>query len=86
MKETLQEIITALVDEKNKVEITEESTEIGTTYFIKVGETDIGRIIGKSGKTISSLRTIFKAAGLKQKKNIRLEIVDDGERPQPIKE
>jgi len=76
MKETLTYIVKSLVENPDKVIVTEETTEMGTTYYIEVGEGDMGRIIGKQGKTISSLRTIFKAAGLKQKKNIRIELIE----------
>lgn len=77
MKEILEQIIQSLVKNKEKVEITEEKNEIGVTYFIKVDNTDMGRIIGKHGKTISSLRTILKAAGLKNRENVRLELIDE---------
>ena len=77
MKEILEQIIESLVEKKESVEITEEKNEIGGTYFIKVDNTDMGRIIGKHGKTISSLRTILKAAGLKNRENVRLELIDE---------
>ncbi|KKP69967.1 hypothetical protein A2X44_02015 [candidate division CPR3 bacterium GWF2_35_18] len=77
MKEILEQIIESLVEKKESVEITEEKNEIGVTYFIKVDNTDMGRIIGKHGKTISSLRTILKAAGLKNRENVRLELIDE---------
>ena len=77
MKDIIEQIIKSLVENKEKVEITEEKNEIGVTYFIKVDGTDMGRIIGKHGKTISSLRTILKAAGLKNRENIRLELIDE---------
>lgn len=77
MKETLTFIVQSLVEQKDKVEITEQPDNLGMVYFIKVDPTDIGRVIGKKGRIINSLRTIFRAAGLKSKQNIKLEIVDD---------
>lgn len=76
MKEILENIIKALVENKDKVQIKEEPNEIGITYYLEVDSADMGRIIGKHGKTITSLRTILKAAGLKKRQNIRLELVD----------
>ena len=80
MKETLEKIVKSLVENKDQVEISQEDAEMGTTYYIKVDSNDMGRIIGKQGKTISSLRTIFKAAGLKSKQNIRVELIEEEEK------
>lgn len=84
MKDILEQIIKSLVENKEKVTITEEKNEIGVTYFIKVDSTDMGRIIGKHGKTISSLRTILKAAGLKNRENVRLELIDENNQNQSV--
>lgn len=77
MKETLEFIVKNLVENKEAVTITEEKSLIGITYYIKVDNAEIGRLIGKKGKIIQSLRTIFRAAGLKKKQNIKLEIVEE---------
>jgi predicted RNA-binding protein YlqC (UPF0109 family) len=74
MKDTILSIVSAIVENKEAVAVESQEEENTVVYTIKVAPEDMGRIIGKSGKTISSLRTIFKAAGLKNHQNIRLEV------------
>ena len=77
MKETLTQIIKDLIEHKEELEITETPEERGMVYHIKVNNEDIGRLIGRQGKTINALRTIFKAAGLKQGQYVRIELVEE---------
>ena len=51
---------------------------------LRVGYGDVGKIIGKQGRTINAFRTILKSAAAKEKKRVILEIADDGEKPHRV--
>lgn len=76
MKETLEYIITSLVDAPDKVTL-EESDEEGITHFsITVAKEDMGKIIGKEGKVIKSIRNIMKIKAMKENKRITISLVE----------
>lgn len=77
MKDTLHYIITSLVDNAEEVKI-EESEEEGTVYFtISVAKDDMGKIIGKEGKVIRSIRNIMKVLAMKQNKRINVSLAEN---------
>jgi len=77
MKETLHYIITLLVDAPDAVEISEVEEE-GTIYFsIIVAKDDMGKIIGKEGKVIRSIRNIMKVLAMKQNKRINISLAEN---------
>jgi predicted RNA-binding protein YlqC (UPF0109 family) len=76
MKELVEFMIKALVDEPSEVQITEVETEVGVQYKLQVSKKDIGKVIGKKGKTALSIRTILNAVSTKQGKRAELEIVE----------
>ncbi len=76
MKQVLEVIIKNLVDNKDAVSINEIENEKGITLQVKVDDSDIGKIIGKQGKTAKAIRTLMKAAGAKYKKRLSVEILD----------
>ena len=61
MEEILKTIITNLVDEKDKVEITRIDDEKGTLLKVKVAESDMGKVIGKQGRIAKAIRVVMKA-------------------------
>ena len=71
----IEYLVKALVDEPDKVDITEVPGEESTTYEIRVSSTDLGKVIGKQGKIANSLRTIAKAAAMRDKKRVYVEII-----------
>lgn len=75
MKDMIEYLIKALVDEPEQVNITEVPGEESTTYEIRVAADDLGKVIGKQGKIANSLRTIAKAAAMKDKKRVYVEII-----------
>ena len=75
MKDMIEYLVKALVDEPDQVNITEVPGEESTTYEIRVASTDLGKVIGKQGKIANSLRTIAKAAAMRDKKRVYVEIV-----------
>ncbi len=78
MKDTLQHIITSIVEEPEAVEIVEEETEDGIISFsIVVAKNDMGRIIGKEGKVIRSIRNVMKIMAMKENKKINIVLSEN---------
>jgi len=76
MEALLQRIVESLVDNPQNIKIqtiTGQSTDV---LELKVDKTDIGKVIGKKGRTANSLRTILAAASAKADKRVILEILD----------
>jgi len=76
LKELIEYIVKALVDNPDKVEVKEIAGEKSIIYELKVGEGDLGKVIGKEGRTARSVRTIITAAAMKQGKRTVLEILE----------
>ena len=76
LKSLVEEIAKALVDNPDKVEVSEIDGEQTTVFELKVDKSDLGKIIGKEGRTARSVRTILGAASAKLKKRSVLEIIE----------
>ncbi len=76
MKEILETIILNMVDNKEAVVITETLEERKASYVVKIAEADMGRIIGKQGKTAKAIRMIMKSVAGKEHKRIEVEFVN----------
>ena len=76
MKELIELIIKGIVDNPDKVEINEIIGEKSSIYEVRVGSDDIGKVIGRQGRNIKSIRTIVNAAAQKDDKRVVIEIVD----------
>lgn len=76
MKEILETIILNMVDNKEAVAITETLEEKTINYIVKVAEEDMGRIIGKQGKTAKAIRMIMKSVAGKEHKRVEVEFVN----------
>lgn len=76
MKELIIEIARALVDQPEKVAVTEVEGNQTTVLELRVAKADLGKIIGKQGRTARALRTILNATSAKQKKRTVLEIIE----------
>ena len=76
MKEAIEKIVGALVGEKDAVEISEETGDRATVIKVRVAESDMGRIIGREGRTIKAIRSLLFAAGQKHGKRFVLDIVE----------
>ena len=76
MEALLKAIASGLVEKPEEIVITTEEQENGTTvYHLHVAEDDMGRVIGKQGRIAKSIRTIVKAATIKDEKPTFVEIV-----------
>ena len=70
-------IVKALVDDGEQVDIREVEQRNGATLIeVRVASTDVGKIIGKQGKTIRALRSLARIGGLKKNRRYLLEIVE----------
>jgi predicted RNA-binding protein YlqC (UPF0109 family) len=76
LKELIEYIVKALVDHPDKVEVKEITGEKSIIFELRVGEGDLGKVIGKEGRTAKSIRTIISAAAMKQGKRTVLEILE----------
>ncbi|MGM0608632.1 MAG: KH domain-containing protein [Candidatus Muiribacteriota bacterium] len=75
MQELLKYMIEAVVDDKEGIKIKEIDGEKTTIYEVKVAEEDVGKLIGKKGRTINAIRTITKAATTKDNKKVMVEVL-----------
>lgn len=76
MKDTLQYIISSIVDKPEAVNIEEQTTDGITNLIISVDKEDMGKIIGKEGKVIRSIRNIMKIKAMKQGMRINITIAE----------
>ena len=76
MDELLTFLVKALVEDENSVEVTKEEDEKTLTYHVKVASNDIGKVIGKSGKTANSIRTVMKSVCSKLHKKVFVKFED----------
>ncbi len=77
MEELLTYLARALVDQPDQVSLRASEAEGARLYELKVAPEDIGKVIGRDGRTVNALRTLIGAAAQKQGQKVRLEIVDD---------
>ena len=76
MKELIEMIAKALVDNPDQVAVNAIDGEQSTVLELKVAPTDLGNVIGKQGRTARSIRTILGAAGMKLRRRFTLEILE----------
>ncbi len=76
MKELVENIARALVDDPDSVTVTEVTGSHTLILELRVAKTDIGKVIGKKGRTANALRTIVSAVSAKKKIHAVLEIED----------
>ena len=76
MKDLLEEIAKALVDNPEDVQVTEVEGEQTTVLELRVRNEDLGKVIGRQGRTARAIRTLLSAAGMKVHKRFVLEILE----------
>lgn len=86
MKDVLLNIVTAIVDNADKVEIKEEEIEGVDNFIITVAPEDMGKIIGKGGKVIRAIRTVMKIPAIKQDKRIYITLAEVPQTETPVVE
>jgi predicted RNA-binding protein YlqC (UPF0109 family) len=75
MKTLVEYIVKALVDDPDQIVIAERTGRNTTIIELSVAKEDIGKVIGKEGRTINAIRTVVNAAGASQKKRVVLEVM-----------
>jgi len=76
VKELVESIAKALVDNPDKVQVTQLDGERSSIIELKVAQEDLGKIIGKQGRNAQAIRVIVSSAGMKLKKRLNLEIIE----------
>lgn len=76
MKAILESIVKSLVDAPNEVAITELNGDKTIVFELRCNAKDVGKIIGKSGKTVGAMRTLLNAIASRQGRKAMLEVVD----------
>ncbi|HYX30238.1 MAG TPA: KH domain-containing protein [Pyrinomonadaceae bacterium] len=76
MRETIEMVVKALVDDAEAVDVREIEREGTTRIEIRVAQTDMGKVIGKQGRTVRALRSLVYAAGVKQHRRFVLDVVE----------
>lgn len=77
MKDAVERMITALVGEPDQVELAENTDGKNVRFEVRVAEHDMGRIIGREGRTVKALRSILFVAGQRHNKRYQLDLVED---------
>ena len=76
MRDTIELVVKALVDDPESVEVREVDRNGTTRLEVRVAQPDMGKIIGKQGRTVRALRSLVYAAGLKQHRRFVLDVVE----------
>lgn len=76
MKEFVEFVVKALVDYPEQVDVREVDGERVVVFELRLNQTDIGKIIGKSGRTITAIRTLLTSAAAKNGKRAMMEIIE----------
>ena len=76
MRETIEMIVKALVDDPEAVDVSEIGHDRTTRIEVRVAPTDMGKVIGKQGRTVRALRSLVYAAGLKQNHRFVLDVIE----------
>ena len=77
MKELVTFLAKSLVNHPDAVEVTETQGETASILGLRVAKEDLGRVIGKQGRTAKSIRTILNAAASRTNRKVVLEIIED---------
>lgn len=78
MRELVEMIVKALVDNPEKVKVSQLDGEQSSIIELTVAPEDMGKVIGKQGRNAQAIRIILGAAGMKLKKRVNLEILEKG--------
>ena len=76
MRDTIELVVKALVDDSEAVDVREIDRNGTTRIEVRVAQADMGKVIGKQGRTVRALRSLVYAAGLKQNRRYVLDVVE----------
>ncbi|MCE9671296.1 KH domain-containing protein [Myxococcus stipitatus] len=81
MEQLLTYLARALVDQPDQVGLRMSDVDGARLFELKVAPEDVGKVIGRDGRTVNALRTLLNAAAQKAGQKVRLEILDDRRNP-----
>jgi predicted RNA-binding protein YlqC (UPF0109 family) len=76
MKNAVEKIVKSLVDKPEEVVINEDASGKNVTIKVQVAESDMGKLIGREGRTVKAIRSLLYAASQKQGKRFLLDVVE----------
>ena len=77
MKDLIEFLARALVDSPDKVSVESFEEDDGTVvYEVRVAEDDVGKVIGRSGRTVNALRAVVRAAAMRDARRVLVDVVD----------
>jgi predicted RNA-binding protein YlqC (UPF0109 family) len=76
VKELLEYLARELVEDPDAVEVTEKHDDRGTLLSLRVGPDDMGKVIGRGGRTARAIRSVVKVAGIRAGERVSVEIVE----------
>ena len=76
MRDTIEVVVKALVDDADAVDVRELERDGTTRIEVRVAQPDMGKVIGKQGRTVRALRSLVYAAGIKQQRRFVLDVVE----------
>lgn len=83
-RELLEELVRALVTKSSVVSVSEQVSDMGTSFLrISVDPTDVGKVIGKSGRTADAIRAIFHSIASLEGRRVFIEVDEPGRTRQP---
>lgn len=77
MKDLVHDIVSRLVTEPDAIRISEVAGEIATILEVRVSKPDLGRVIGKNGRTAEAIRTLVHAVATRAGRRVTLHVMDD---------
>ncbi|MCF7905668.1 KH domain-containing protein [Candidatus Gracilibacteria bacterium] len=69
-------VLEQICDHKSDIQADQKDDELGTLISVQINEEDMGRLIGKNGKTVSALRLLVRAMGAREGKKINLKVLE----------
>ncbi len=81
MKELVEFLATSLVDDKSAVRVEESSADRKLSYSLSVKQDDLGKVIGKKGRTVKAMRVLLSALASMQGRQVSLQVIEP-ERPE----
>jgi predicted RNA-binding protein YlqC (UPF0109 family) len=76
VRELLEYLAREIVDDPDAVEVTESEDDRGTLLSLRVAQEDMGKVIGRSGRTVRAIRTVMKAAAIRSGAHVAVSIVE----------
>lgn len=81
MRDLIELLARALVDEPDAVDVREVEDGEALVIELRVAPPDVGKVIGRQGRTVKAMRTLVHAASIKTGRRVALEVVDEGDGP-----